>query len=319
MSRYERLKGCADLVSFMYGKKCFSIPTMNKNIDLSNGKKIQVVLGNATNMMNLTYGERTSSCMRKGRAFNNLFEYCATNENGFHIRFVNPETGKFVSRVSGIRNGNTVFLNELRVSLDDEYSNADLYESIKNVAQSLIQMSRNSQFHIDNVLITSDYALEEYKGENQELNLSVDNKKIVLRNLSFNYDTKGILLANSVNSNVILPYEFSDDVPKYDSIRDDVKIYHGSSAVNRIMQIKIINDLINGVSLDNVNTEFTDEIPDYIISGEDYYISFKNDKTHVFLLDSCRENQRTLSEINQILASKNISLDRELIDYENYR
>ena len=83
------------------------------------------------------------------------------------------------------------------------------------------------------------------------------------------------------------------------------------------MQIKIINDLINGVSLDNVNIEFTDEIPDYIISGEDYYISFKNDKVHVFLLDSCRENQRTLSEINQILASKNISLDDSMLEGVN--
>ena len=41
--------------------------------------------------------------------------------------------------------GNTIFLNELRNSLDSEYSNEDLYEAIKILSKYLIQLSKDSE------------------------------------------------------------------------------------------------------------------------------------------------------------------------------
>lgn len=301
MSKYDRLNGCRDLVPLMYAKKKFTVPTFDKIFTLKNGHEIQVILGNATNMMNLTYGERTDACMREGGAFKSLFKHCATDKNGFHIRFINPKTGNFVSRVSGTRNGNTVFLNELRKSLDSEYSNEDLYEVSKMLSRYLVQLSKDSKMPIDNIIVTSDYALEEHKRETQSLNLSPEERKEALRAISFNYNDSGILLANSKKSDKIMPYVFSDNLPIYDSLRDNVKVYYGKGAVNRMIQIRMINDIINGVSNENINTEHVLEIPDYVVSGEDYYVAYSKGNVHTFILDSCKENPRTIAEVNNIL------------------
>ena len=301
MSKYDRLTGCRDLVPLMYAKEQFSVPTLDENFALSNGKDIEIVLGNATNMINLTYGERTKACMRKGGAFNKLFEHCATDKNGFHIRFVNPENGNFVSRVSGTRNGNTIFLNELRDSLDSDYNNEDLYEAIKMLSEHLIQLSRDSEMPIDNIVVTSDYALESHKDENQSLNLTPEERKSALRGISFNFTDSGILLASSDDEGKIMSYKFSEEVPSYDSVRDKTKVYYGPSAVSRIIQIRMINDMINGVSPEDINTEYNDELPDYIISGEDYYITYSKGHINTFVMDSRKDNPRTIAEISGIL------------------
>ena len=115
---------------------------------------MHVVVGNFTHPSNLTHGERTGACMRIGGAGKSLFDFCLEDDNGFHIRFVNPKTGKFVSRVSGFRNGNTVFLNELRFSEDSEYTNKDVVEACKLIARELIEVSKESELPIDNVVVT---------------------------------------------------------------------------------------------------------------------------------------------------------------------
>ena len=81
-----------------------TVPPMDKDFDLKSGKKLNVVVGNFSNPINLTYGERTGACMRIGGAGESLYDFCLDNDNGFHIRFCNPVTGGFVSRVSGFRN-----------------------------------------------------------------------------------------------------------------------------------------------------------------------------------------------------------------------
>lgn len=308
MSRTDRLEGCKNLIPDMYNKKSFSVPTLDKNFVLSNGKEVRIIVGNATNMMNLTYGERTEACMRKGGAFNSLFEHCAVDKNGFHIRFVDPNSGEFISRVSGTRNGNTIFLNELRSSLSLNYSNEDLYEAIKLLSKKIISLSKDSEFPIDNVVVTSDYALENHKDECVDINLSIDERKEVLRGVAFNFNDKCLLLANSDNTSEVMPYIFSDNLPSYDSIRDEVKVYYGKQAMDRICQLKLINGLINGDSFENIDLEYSEELPECIISGEDYYIAYNKDKVSVFILDSCKDNLRTIVEINDILNNNNVNV-----------
>lgn len=303
MSKHDRLNKNMKLINKMYERKFITTPAINETFVLEDDKSIDVVLGNTTNMMNLTYGERTNACMRQGGAFNDLFHYCIEDENGFHIRFSNPRTGNFVSRVSGLRNGNTLFLNELRLSIDDEYTSKDLCIAIKKVAQYLIALSKNSNVPIDNVIITTDYALESESDKEQELGLNKDEMKNALNGISFNFGNKGLVLATSNDDNSLVEYNFDIELPKYDIQRDNVKVYKGQSAVERILQLTIINHLLNGVKIDDIHIENSIEEPEYLVSGEDFYIAFKNGNTNIFVFDKSKENKKTLEEIQKILDS----------------
>ena len=98
-----------------------------------------------------------------------------------------------------------------------------------------------------------------------------------------------------------MPYVFGESEPKYDSVRDQVKVYYGEQAIERIIQLRIINEIINGVPYEDINTEFIGELPDYVISGEDYYISYKDNSFYTFILDSRKKNKRTLDELRNVL------------------
>ena len=88
---------------------------------------VMLILAGVT--INLTLGERTDACMRVYGHANSLLTFTCTNPKGFHIRFEN-EDGEFISRVTGYRLGNTVILNQLRLSLDNNITNADI-ENLK--------------------------------------------------------------------------------------------------------------------------------------------------------------------------------------------
>ncbi len=298
--KHERISKDVELIPKMYQRTSVTVPPINKTFTLANNKKLSVNLGNVTNMMNLTYGERTEACMRQGGAFDGLFKYCILNNNGFHVRITNPNTGEFVSRVSGFRNGNTIFLNELRESVVEDYSREDLYEVIKQVANFIIEKSKDSAMPIDNVLITSDYALEDQRKYEIDLQLSKEDKAAAFKGIPVNYVNEGILLASSDNGNLV-PYHFSENVPEYPVLRDKVKVYRGTEAINRILQIKLINSVINSgeASMDLVDEEV--EYPEYVISGEDFYIAKYAEYTDTFIMDFAKENDKTQSEIATVL------------------
>lgn len=301
MTKHKRLEESVEFVKKMYKRQYTTIPSLDEDFTISNGKKINVVVGNSTNMINLTYGERTEACLRIGGAFADLFDFCISDENGFHIRFTNPNTGKFVSRVSGIRNGNTLFLNELRESVDVEYNNEELIEALKEVASKLINESKKSQFPIENVIITSDYALKEHEKEEQKLYLN--NDKSVLYNLPFNIklsNDSGIILKTDSEDNTLKPYRFSrDNVPKYRCQRDEVNILYNNAANNRIIQLHIINELLSGKELENINIGEIIKC-DFCISGEDWYIAKTLDNKIVkYIMPNSKNKDVAEEELNK--------------------
>ena len=81
------------------------------------------------------------------------------DENGFHVQFTDPDTGEFVSRVSGFRNGNSVFLNQLRFSKSAKYSNANVVEACKLIATDIISSTKDSSTPVENVFISGDYSM----------------------------------------------------------------------------------------------------------------------------------------------------------------
>ena len=71
----------------MYERKNISVPPVDEDLELSNGKRMNVVIGNVSDPINLTYGERTGACMRIGGHADSLFDFCLKDDNCFHIRF----------------------------------------------------------------------------------------------------------------------------------------------------------------------------------------------------------------------------------------
>lgn len=313
MTKHKRLENSVSFVKKMYERKYTTVPPIDKDFTISNGKKINVVVGNSTNMINLTCGERTESCLRIGGAFADLFDFCISDENGFHIRFTNPNTGKFVSRVSGIRNGNTLFLNELRESVDDTYNNEELIESLREVSNELINLSKNSDFPIENVIITSDYALKSHEIEEKTLGLNKEHS--ALYNLHFNIkveEDKGIILMTSAEDNSLKTYNFSrNNITKYECQRDKIKVFYNNEAKSRMIQLHIIDRLLSGNELENIEIDLNINC-DFCISGEDWYIAKTSDNQIIqYIMLNSKNKEKALEELNIYLEQMQNQTDKK--------
>lgn len=303
MVRYKRLQLGVEHIVGMYNREVVPVPPMDCNIEISNGKVLNVVVGSTTNMNNLALGEMTNSCMRIGGAFYDFYKECLEGQVGFHIVLSEPNLNKFISRVSGIRNGNTLFLNELRESECDGYSNEDCVIAIRDITKTLVENSKNSDFPIDNVVITSDYAMEEHKDELVNLNLTDRNE--ALFGLKHNLDVNGnaIILASSRAdgklSDIILG---KDKISYYKPQRDRIVSYDGECAIRRVIQLEMINNLLNGVSLDEIEIDLNKDVV-MCISGSDWYISSdSNGNLNQFVLDNCKDKDRALAEMESYIS-----------------
>ncbi len=322
MPKNERLEQVPGLVVKMYEREFVTVPPMDEDLILTNKKKLNVVVGNSTSMNNLTNGERTDACLRIGGAFYDLFKYCLENENGFHIRFTNPQTNKFVSRVSGIRNGNTLFLNELRLSKDKNYNNEDLFEAIKMVAEQLINNSKNSSLPIDNIIITSDYALKDHGKEEQPLNIKDRDKALKGLNFNISQNGTGIILKTSNQDNSLVPYIFTDQVPKYKTQRDKIKIFKNKEADNKIMQIYMIDELLSNKDIDELTTEIPKHYK-WCISSSDWFVAIDYDnKITKYLMKNTKAKEQATKELQEALSKlEQYKLDKntEIINYGGHK
>ena len=311
MPRYKRLKLATSHIINMYQKTKVSIPSFDGNITLSNGKVINAVVGNATNMRNMTMGERTNSCLRVGGAFYDLFKFCLNDENGFHICYNDPMTDKFISRVSGIRNGNTLFLNELRTSELATYSDDDCVEVTRKIAKMLVDKTRDSEYPIENVVITSDYAMEPYASEKQSLELQ--DRDQALYGLHHNLDNEGkaIVLASSKDDNGLVEIKLGKEFVEHYSIqRDKIREYNGrDSAIQRMIQLQMIDKLLKGIPLDEIDVDLDFDVVK-CISGEDFYISIDSmGNIQEFVLEKSKNKTKAFDEMILVLNRLMSNLD----------
>ena len=224
--------------------------------------------------------------MRIGGAGYSLFN----SEEIFHIEFNDPNTGKYISRVTGFRNGNTVFLNELRYSCDSYlYSNIDVVNACKQVAQQLIERTKDSSYPIENVVIHRDYAMNETKDDRVQLNIE-DNKE----GLSKFYSDVGSyvqVLATTSETGFKPVILGNKDVPDYKPVRE--KIRSGADKtileqINRIYTIKLglqgKNYYVNPIASEIV----------YGFVGEDWYV-FINEQNEI-VADMIDRDDRALYE-----------------------
>jgi len=191
--REVRLKEAVEWTLKNFKKTEVTIPTFSEVVPFED-KQLRVVVGNFTHPSNITHGERTGACMRIGGIGESLFTFCLEDKNGFHIRFVDEKTGEYISRVSGFRNGNTVFLNELRHSCNTElYNDEEIIEACKKISSTMIEMSKDSTCPIENVFVARAYATENLP----EINLGISNNKKGLKAFYSDIQTSGVLLATT--------------------------------------------------------------------------------------------------------------------------
>lgn len=300
VTKNVRIDALAKYIKMMYERRNVNVPTIDSDFSLRNGKIINVNIGNFTDPINLTYGERTGACMRIGGAGDELFDFCLENEAGFHIRFSTPN-GDFISRVSGFRVGNTVFLNELRNSLIPEYSDADVLEVCKMVSEEMIRLSQNSESPIENVVAHNDYIL---KFENPSVNFQIDfpkDGKKVPRYFDI-IPKRCVLIATSNNDKTREFVPFKDtSLPKYQVLRNKVKILTDSKEINYLInRVRMNNEIIGGCGINEITLDEEQQFKLAYV-GEDFYITVDtNNNIDTYIMPNSRDNERALLEIKSI-------------------
>ena len=268
-----RLNEAIELTEKLFRRQTVTIPTFNECIKLSEDKSLRVVAGNFTHPSNLTHGERTGACMRIGGVGETLFQFAINNPNGFHIRFEDPETGKYISRVTGFRNGNTVFLNELRNSCDpDKYTDEHVIEACKKAAEMLIELSKNSSCPIENVVVHRAYATTHMPERNVSLN--VKNIKEGLPGFYTDVDSHPIVLATTATDKPFTMVDLDNSkVPVYQPAREIPITYtNGAKASGKIIRIDSIKRMLEGENYEHIAPlEFENGLT-YAIVSDDWYI-----------------------------------------------
>ena len=118
----------------------------------------------------LLAGINTNACFRIDGNDNDFLHYCALDKNGFVIK-ITDTFGNFIGRASGFRNGNGVYINQLRTIYDEggdgyegDYENEknEIIETFYKACNDIFETSqKNKDEHdkIDFVFATQSYAL----------------------------------------------------------------------------------------------------------------------------------------------------------------
>lgn len=273
-----RLKEAVERTIKLYERREITIPSFEEDVILESGKKMHVVVGNFTHASNLTHGERTGACMRIGGVGESLFEFALDNPNGFHIRFENPQNREYISRVTGFRNGNTVFLNELRDSCNkNKYSNEDVIESCKKVAELLIELSKSSTCPIENVVVHKAYATSEMT--DPMVDLGVKDIKVGLPKFYSDVSSSAIVLSTTSKQDKFVPLNFDKtNIPIYQPVREKPRVAKTlQEASNRINRVNSVKRMLAGDNYEYIEPYKFPNGLIYAITTDDWYIYIDED------------------------------------------
>ena len=269
----DRLNKAVQIIINYFKKDKSYIPPINKIYNI-NGKSVRAVLSNYTNPINLTLGERTDSCMRVGSVGSGLLEFISKDKRGVHLRFETIE-GELISRVSGLRNGNTLFFNQLRNPIKNILDNSELEEVFVNVSNDIIIEAYLNNDTIDNVVVSPDFAMIDSKRKRIKLK-DIEILKDVKDKIWFDLDQKkqGILVASSgcdidVDKNEYKLYEAEIDEVKEDITKDKL--------ANMINRVDIIKKLLRDRNYDYIKSK------PLINDPNDIFIGYANWEWYVFI------------------------------------
>lgn len=117
----------------------------------------------------LTSGIDTDSCFKISGIDNDFILYTMFNKNGVVYK-ITDEKGNIIGKISGFRNGNIVYFNELRTIYDNQAEsitkeNIEIIENIKKIvkkiSETLIKDTAEDEYPIEHVVILNAYAYQE--------------------------------------------------------------------------------------------------------------------------------------------------------------
>ncbi len=296
--REVRLKEAVEWTLKNFKKTEVTIPTFSEVVPFED-KQLRVVVGNFTHPSNITHGERTGACMRIGGIGESLFTFCLEDKNGFHIRFVDEKTGEYISRVSGFRNGNTVFLNELRHSCNTElYNDEEIIEACKKISSTMIEMSKDSTCPIENVFVARAYATENLP----EINLGISNNKKGLKAFYSDIQTSGVLLATTEEPFARIELD-KGNVPSYATAREKIYVGNDSFKLQEMMnRVHSVHEALAGASYEYVEPlSFAEDIV-YGFANQDWYICMdSNGKLYEEIIPIDKRAQEELETARKLI------------------
>lgn len=162
-SQSERIDVACDLVSAMVSRDKSTVPYING----TNGR-YKYSMYDSTDTTLLTAGLDTNACFRCCGNDNDFLHYCALDKNGFVIKLTDLE-GNFIGRASGFRNGNGIYINQLRTIYDKKSSaygseKDAIIITFEKACSDMVELSQNNpdeENKIDFVVVTKSYTLSD--------------------------------------------------------------------------------------------------------------------------------------------------------------
>ena len=126
----------------------------------------------------LLAGPNVDSCLKVCGNDNDFLHYCMIDKNGFIIKITN-RNGNFIGRAVGFRNGNFIYINQLRTIYDKggtgycgsfNSEKEDLVEVLIKAGSDIINISQNNTNEtnkIDYIFITQSYAFSNYSVDSE--------------------------------------------------------------------------------------------------------------------------------------------------------
>ena len=164
-SQAERINVACDLLTAMATRKESTVPYVGGTYH-----NYRYSMYDATDETLLTTGLDTNACFRCCGNDNDFLHYCALDKNGFVIKLTDTE-GNFIGRASGFRNGNGIYINQLRTIYDKKSSaygseREAIIKTFEQACNDIVETSQknlNEENKIDFVVVTKSYTLDETK------------------------------------------------------------------------------------------------------------------------------------------------------------
>lgn len=174
-SQSERINVACDLLTAMASRKESTVPYISGTYH-----NYKYSMYDSTDETLLTTGLDTNACFRCCGHDNDFLHYCALDKNGFVIKLTDTE-GNFIGRASGFRNGNGVYINQLRTIYDKKSSaygseREAIIKTFEQACNDIVETSQNNpkeEHKIDFVVVTRSYTLDETKSNVDGLTSSV--------------------------------------------------------------------------------------------------------------------------------------------------
>ena len=195
--------------------------------------------------------------------------------------------------------------------MSKKYSDLDVVNACRQVANQLIELSRDSLYPIENVVVHRDYAMLATEDDRVELNII--NNKIGLKHFYSDVGSYVQVLASTTKGGFTPVKLDNSNVPSYQPVREKIRRGNGKSIVEQINRIYTINLALQG------NDYYVEPIASdiiYGIVGEDWYVFI--DMENKIISDRMNRDDRSKAEFEYALEEIKNYFGSSLVEEETY-